>query len=184
MPRISLTTEPKREVALGLVARADIKGIDAADDASGSVAGESFTAKLGDQHLERSLSAAQRLKGSEPLLPDSVAGLQWADGEMEIERFHKLFCEEVQGLVSYGPQWSGNAQRLREALLATNARELQQLTRARLQLIASSVGGFQGSLFIAEVAAVAAMLQDRFFGSSAEALRSPSAKPHSQGVKR
>jgi hypothetical protein len=175
-PQISLTTEPKREVALGLVARADINGIDVADDATGSVAGESFSAKLGDQRQERSLTAAQRLTGSETIHPDSVAGLKWADGEMEIERFHKLFCEEAKGLTSYGPQWSGNAQRLREALLATNARELQQLTRARLQLIASSVDGFRGSLFIAEVAAVAAKLQDQFFGASSEALRPAPAK--------
>ena len=165
-PRVALTSQPKREVALGLVARADIKGVKDGENARGSVAGETFEATLGDQRSHKALSAEQRLKSSDILFADQVAGLKWNDGEMEIERFHSVFIREAESIVGYGQQWSGNIQRLRQTLVSLNRRELQQLTRSRLELVANAVGGFQGSLFIAEVTAVTSVLQDRFFAGS------------------
>jgi hypothetical protein len=163
LPRVSLTAVPKQEVALGLVARADVQGVELGSDSRTSMAGESFTAKVGDQSIERRFGAADRLRDTDILFPDQVAALAWADGEMEIERFHEAFATEMERLMSYGPQWANNTKAVRDALSQLPRREIQQLTRARLQLISSAVGGFQGSMFVTEATAVAARLQDLFF---------------------
>jgi hypothetical protein len=177
-PRVSLTTQPKREVALGLVAGANIQGVGGMTDTRGSVAGESFKAKVGDQRREVLFSPSVALQPSDILFADQVAALEWSDGEMEIEKFHVAFARELEGLVGYGQQWAKNAQAIGELFRGFTRRELQQITRARLQLVSSTIGGFQGSLFVAEASAVAARIQDEFFGTVATPARGTAAVAH------
>jgi hypothetical protein len=164
-PRVSLTPNPKEEVALGLVARAEIQVGGSIVDGQSSLAGEAYSAKLGDQRRERTFKPAERLHERDILFADQIAELQWSADDMEIERFHAAFTRELDTLVGYGAHWGANAQSIRAVLDELPRRELQQLTRARLQLIASATAGFHGSMYIVETAAVAARIQDRFFSS-------------------
>lgn len=170
-PTVTLTHHPKREVALGLVPATIIKGVDASVETGGSVAGESFKAKLGDRSEEREFTPSQPLRSVDMLLAGQVAELQWADGEMEIERFHNAFSREIERVAGYGQQWSVNVKAIRALLGELSRPDLQQMTKARLHLLASKDEGFRGSLFVVEASAVASAIRDRFFGTPATPAR-------------
>jgi len=165
LPRVQLTSEPKREVALGLVAAVPAGRLREEGAALQPVIGEAVNARFASAGQPRSLEATSRFAAHDILEPDQVASLAWADGPMEIERFHDALHEEMRSLAEHGTQWNDIAIGYRGLLGQELDRpEIQNATRTRLQYLANSGNGFRGSLFILEASTVLDRMMSSLFG--------------------
>lgn len=163
VPMISLTPQPKLEVALGLVAAVTPGGVGNDRTERQSLVGENVIAAFGSGAAEVELAVTSRMSPSDLLQASSVARLRWADGEREIERFHGSFERSLREVVGHGGHWNKNAQRTQAFFAELRREQLEQATRAQLQLIASKTEGFHGSLFMLEASTVLGLMLDRFF---------------------
>ena len=165
-PRIQLTTEPKREVALGLVAKVQSMALDEDGAAHQPIVGETVTARLSADGGLRSLDATARFAPHDLLLPDQVASLEWADAPMEIERFHEVLQGETRSLAEHGAHWNDISARYRSFFAVLDRREIQNSSRTRLQYLANSGNGFRGSLFILEASTVLDQMMTELFAGA------------------
>ncbi len=167
-PRVELTSEPKREVALGLVAA--VQTVKLAEDkgAHDPVIGEAVRARLSSDAAPRALDATSRFAPHDLLQADQVASLVWTGSPMEIERFHDALQLETRSLARHGAHWNDIAARYRSFFGVLDAREIQNAARTRLQYLAQSGNGFRGSLFVLEASTVLdQMMLELFAGEAA-----------------
>jgi hypothetical protein len=166
LPRVQLTSEPKREVALGLVAAVPAGRLREDGAALQPVIGEAITARFSSDVQPRPLQATSRFAAHDILEPDQVASLKWADAPMEIERFHEALHAEMRSLAEHGAQWTDIAIGYRGLLgEQLDSREIRNATRTRLQYLANSGNGFRGSLFVLEASTVLDRMMSSLFGS-------------------
>jgi hypothetical protein len=171
VPRVQLTTEPKREVALGLVAAVPAGKLREEGAALQPVVGEAITARLSSSGQPRMLDATSRFAAHDLLEPDHVASLAWMSSPMEIERFHHALQAETRDLAEHGAQWNDIASGYRRFFGETlDPRSIQHTARTRLQYLANSGNGFRGSLFILEAATVLDRMMSTLFESDDPAL--------------
>jgi hypothetical protein len=164
LPRVQLTTEPKREVALGLVAAVAAGKLREEGAALQPVVGEAIRARLSSDTELRALDATSRFAAHDLLEPEQVASLDWASSPMEIERFHDALQGEMRELAEHGAQWNDIASGYRSFFgEALDPRSIQHATRTRLQYLANSGNGFRGSLFILEAATVLDRMMSTLF---------------------
>jgi hypothetical protein len=163
-PRVVQSPAPKHEVALGLVANSDdATKLVLAQTARGSVVGERvrITRPGGEPTVYTETSRiASHLKAS----GDTISGIRWESGAMEIDRFHQALAAAArERLSTVGGPWSAFPDRLEQALGEMGREGIQQATRVRLEMLLRETRGVPGSLFIVESAAVLDHLMDAFF---------------------
>src|SRR5688500_2263425 len=166
-PRVQLTTEPKREVALGLVAKVQSMALDDDGVAHQPIVGEAVRAQLSSDSGTRALDATSRFAPHDLLLQDQVSSLEWTGTPMEIERFHEALQLETRSLAEHGAHWNEIAARYRGFFAQLDQRELQNSSRTRLQYLANSGNGFRGSLFVLEVSTVLDLMMTELFAGEA-----------------
>ena len=178
-PRVELTTEPKREVALGLVAA--VQTVKLAEDrgAHEPVIGEAVKARLATDGAARALDATSRFAPHDLLQADQVASLVWTGSPMEIEKYHDALQLETRSLAQHGAHWNDIAARYRSFFGGLDAREIQNSARTRLQYLAQSGNGFRGSLFVLEASTVLDQMMLELF--TAETTVGAGAGPRSKG---
>lgn len=162
-PRVVPSPSPKHEVALGLVAGTDATRPKLAADARGSVVGESV-------HVERDGSepthyaATTRIASHLKATGDTLSGIRWESGPMEIDRFHATLVAAARArLAGVGGPWPAFPDHLEQALRGMGTEGIQQATRGRLDRLLRETQGVPGSLFMVEAAAVLDHLMDAFF---------------------
>lgn len=160
IPKLELTTTPKREVASGLVAAVNAQ-LDESTALQESVVGENVSLPAKDGRKAK-LGADERLPTHLLLEAGDASGIVWADGTSELEKFHIALAAETRTFAAFGTHWQMTSQSLDQFFAALSSRDIQDLARHRLHYLAESHGGFHGSLFILEVAAVL----DRMLGQS------------------
>jgi len=161
--QIRVSKRPKEEVASGLVAHGTWEGQTRAEPVlSRSVVGEAVTAPLGA--APRALRPTDVLASDERFGAESAAALQWAEGEMEIDRFHASLVKASRLFADHGGHWAGAPARLDEFLKTLGAAGIRQATTRKLEYLARVHSGFSGSLFILEAAGVLERMMDRFMG--------------------
>lgn len=156
--RISMSREPKREVALGLAAKVN-PGLVEGDAKTTSVVGESvqLTGRA------EAFQSADRFDAQDIFQATDVAGLRWADGPMELERFHNAMLGQKGVLAGFGSQWNGSMKWLAEFLAQRTSTDFQTLARNRMHYLAQSGDGYRGSVFSLEIAAMLDLLSDALF---------------------
>jgi hypothetical protein len=154
---IEMSRSPKEEVARGLVGQTD--PILSYTNASNTpLVGESIAlARIGD------MAASDRIGDTVSFDPSDVCGLKWKSGETEIERFHGALLKNAEPLMTVDPHWSATISELRSLLSAIRSSEIQERTRARIEYLATTAGGFRGSVFAVEIATVLELLMDGLF---------------------
>lgn len=166
-PRVVPSIAPKHEVALGLVAGVDASKLALAADARGSVAGESVRIERPGHEPVR-YAATSRIASHLKATGDTISGIRWEDGPMEIDRFHaRLAAAAREHLAGVGGPWPAFPDHLEQALRGMGAEGIQQATRGRLERLLRETRGVPGSLFMVEAAAVLDHLMDAFFASYA-----------------
>jgi hypothetical protein len=163
LPRISLTGEPKHEVALGIVAERDPALEDEGNAANlTSVVGEAL-AVLPGTNGSRPAIATDRMTHEDVIEKSKVAQLDWSADDLEIERFHATLISKAAGLARYGGHWTANIASLRTALQRLDQAELKNTTRSRLAYLTAMNEGYTGSVFVLEAATVIDELMSEFF---------------------
>ena len=165
LPEIQLTDRPKHEVALGLVAPVRAEELAEQNAVQESVAGESIRVRLRSPDEEVSMNPVTRLRADSIVQANQAATLAWVGEEMEIERFHQTLLKEIAGFTAHGVHWQTNTAKMRAFLGQVKGTRLQDLTRNRLQYLASLHGGFHGSLFILEASVVLEQMLSQFFSA-------------------
>jgi hypothetical protein len=149
LPRIVRSKVPKQEVALGLVVRVTQPvGEDAVS--TSPLIGESLRLRTGSAMSH----PAERFRSDDVITADDVASIDWAEGEMEIERFHRSFLSLSGPIKSHGPQWPNTLQWLQSQVNGLRRSDLQQDTKGRLAWLAAANKGYRSSVFILEAATV------------------------------
>jgi hypothetical protein len=87
-PRVTVTSQAKREVALGLVASVSPAKLNEAGAEARPAVGEHIHVVVSAHGETKEYGSTSRLARDEPLQADRIATLRWHDGELEIERFH------------------------------------------------------------------------------------------------
>jgi hypothetical protein len=144
---VVVSTEPKEEVARGLVP-ARQAGREPVEEA-GSVAGERV-------RVERGGTSAEFEPGSRVPLHHhaEVEQIRWAEGPMEIEKFHAALVNASAALAPLGGAWTDARRRLEQALATLPPQAIQNATRVRLERWKRAHGVLPGNLFAVEAAAV------------------------------
>lgn len=163
LPGIEVTETPKQEVARGLVAKVDTASLDDRNAATMPVVGEALLARIGNSGDEKHFLPSSRFELGDIIDASRVHDLEWAGGEMEIERFHKALVKAAATVGTYGEQWSRLPSRYREFFERLDRRELQNRTEGRLEYLAQVENGFRGSVFLLEVSVVLEQMRDAFF---------------------
>jgi hypothetical protein len=160
---IKLTGEPKREVALGLVAQHD-PSLDTTGEGpvQTSVVGEKLLALPGT-HGVRAVDATTRMSYEDVVEAERVAELRWDAGKLEIERFHDALLVQSAKLPRYGAHWTASTARLREIFATLDRAEIENITKGRLAYLAKANEGYSGSMFILEVSTILDELLSRSF---------------------
>jgi hypothetical protein len=168
LPDVRLTETPKEEVALGLVAPVRVDDLAETGADQDSVIGESVRYRPRAAEPETSLEATTRL-GTD-LIPEAAqaATLKWGSGPMEIERFHDALLREAAELTGYGAQWRTNVSRMRTLFGKVSGARIQDLTRNRLQYLATLHHGFRGSLFVLEAGVILEQMLTESFASRSD----------------
>ncbi|MBV9774129.1 MAG: hypothetical protein JO040_09285, partial [Gemmatimonadetes bacterium] len=86
-PRVVPSIAPKHEVALGLVSGVDATRLTLAADARGSVVGESVRVERPGGEPVR-YAETSRIASHLRATGDTISGIRWESGPMEIDRFH------------------------------------------------------------------------------------------------
>ncbi|HEX8452417.1 MAG TPA: hypothetical protein VF647_09990 [Longimicrobium sp.] len=166
-PRVVPSRAPKHEVALGLVAGVDATKLTLAADAQRSVVGESVT-------IERAGADAVRYAATSRIAPhlkatgDTISGIRWESGPMEIDRFHTTLAAVArERLAGVGGPWAAFPDHLEAALREMGAEGIQQAARGRLERLLRETHGLPGSLFMVEAGAVLEHLMDAFVAAYA-----------------
>jgi hypothetical protein len=166
-PLVVPSIAPKHEVALGLVAGVDTTKLRVAPDARNSVVGESVRIERDGAEPVRH-SATSRIASHLKATGDTISGIRWESGPMEIERFHTALAAAArERLAGVGGPWPAFPDHLEQALRRMGAEGIQQATRGRLERLLRETRGVPGSLFMVEAAAVLDHLMDAFFDSYA-----------------
>src|SRR6185437_8918754 len=93
----------------------------------------------------------------------AVPSIGWAEQSMEIQNYHQNLMDLLPAVTSYGAHWHQIAGRFRSVFNELTAVELQEATRARLHFLTMREGGFSGSVFALEAAAVLETMMSQFF---------------------
>ncbi len=166
-PRVVPSLTPKHEVALGLVAGADPNKVRVLPDARNSVVGESVRIERPDGDPVR-YAATSRIASHLKATGDTISGIHWESGPMEIDRFHgALAAAARQHLAGVGGPWPAFPGHLEDALREMGPEGIRQATRGRLERLLRDTRGVPGSLFMVEAAAVLDHLMDAFFAAYA-----------------
>ncbi|HEX8271792.1 MAG TPA: hypothetical protein VF615_04005 [Longimicrobiaceae bacterium] len=166
-PRVVPSIAPKHEVALGLVAGIDAGRLALAPDARGSVVGESVRIERPGGEPAR-YTATSRIASHLKAAGDTISGIRWESGPMEIDRFHATLAAAArEHLAGVGGPWPAFPEHLEQALRGMGTEGIQQATRGRLERLLRETRGLPGSLFMVEAAAVLDHLMDAFFASYA-----------------
>lgn len=166
-PLVVPSSVPKHEVALGLVAGVDATKLKVAPHARNSVVGESVRIERDGGEPAR-YAATSRIASHLKAGGDSISGIRWENGPMEIDRFHTALATAArQHLAGVGGPWPAFPGHLEDALRGMGPEGIQQATRGRLEKLLRDTGGLPGSLFMVETAAVLDHLMDAFFASYA-----------------
>jgi hypothetical protein len=163
-PRVVLSPSPKQEVALGLVSDSDqARKLTVSDTARGSVVGERVRIeRAGAQPTV--YGETSRIASHLTATTDTISGISWEEGPMEIDRFHEaLIASARERLATQGGPWAAFPGRLRHALDDLGPAGIQQATRVRLEKLLRETRGVPGSLFMVEAAAVLDHLMDALF---------------------
>lgn len=161
--QIRVSRRPKEEVASGLVVHGNWESHTRAEPLlARSVVGEAVTAPLGGE--PRALQPIDVLAPDERFGAQSAAALRWADGEMEIDRFHASLVKAARLFSDHGGHWTQAPARLERFFASLGAAGIRQATTLRLEYLARVHGGFNGSLFVLEAAGVLERMMDRFMG--------------------
>lgn len=164
-PRVVPSIAPKHEVALGLVAGVDATRLALAGGARGSVVGESVRVERPGGEPVR-YAATSRIASHLQATGDTISGICWESGPMEIDRFHaQLAAAARERLAGVGGPWPAFPDHLEQALRGMGTEGIQQATRGRLERLLRETRGVPGSLFMVEAAAVLDHLMDAFFAS-------------------
>lgn len=154
---IELSRLPKEEVARGLVGQTDpILGYDSVSRTS--LVGEAISLPRVGQTI-----SVDRIAETVSFDHADVQALAWQGGEMEIERFHAVLLEAAAPLMTADPHWSATIHELAGILRSLRGDTIQNSTRERVDYIATTAGGFRGSLFAAEVATVLDLVSNSLF---------------------
>jgi hypothetical protein len=162
---LRISARPKEEVASGLVVPLARAG--AGDDPpliAHSVVGEAVTAPLAQGAAPRTLGPTDHLEPGEQFAKEDVARVAWADGEMEIERFHRSVVQAARQFAAHGGHWTQAPARFERFFASMDGPALRQATRRRLEYLAELNDGFSGSLFILAAAGVLERMMDEFVG--------------------
>jgi hypothetical protein len=166
-PRVLPSIAPKHEVALGLVTEADATKLTLAPGAHGSVVGESVLIDRPGGDPVR-YAATSRIAAHLKATGDTISGIRWESGPMEIDRFHATLAAAArERLAGVGGPWPAFPDHLEEALRGMGREGIQQATRGRLERLLLETRGVPGSLFMVEAGAVLDHLMDAFFASYA-----------------
>lgn len=163
IPYVELTETPKQEVARGLVAKVDTASLDDRDAATTPVVGETLVARIGSSGEEKRYLPHSRFARGDIIDASRVHDLEWADGEMEIERFHRALVRVAGTLDGYGEQWSRLPGRYGDFFGRLDRREMQNRTEGRLEYLAQVESGFRGSVFLLEVSVMLEQMRDALF---------------------
>ena len=165
VPSIVTSSQPKQEVARGLVAQVGPGDLPDSTALTTPVIGEAVTLRLGESGEMRTFSPAERFDSRDVIETTHVHDLRWGTDAREIERFHDALVRCSEMVASYGEQWTRVPQRYREFFVRFGRSEIQNRTEGRLQFLAQLEKGFRGSLFLLEAAVVLEEMRDRFFTS-------------------
>jgi len=166
-PLVVPSSAPKHEVALGLVAGVDATKLKVAPDARTSVVGESVLIDRSGGDPVR-YGATSRIASHLKASGDTISGIRWEGGPMEIDRFHATLAAAAREQLSgVGGPWPAFPGYLEEALGRLGAEGIRQATRGRLEKLLRETHGLPGSLFMVEAGAVLDHLMDAFFASYA-----------------
>ena len=165
IPSIVSSSQPKQEVARGLVAQVGPGDLPASTALTTPVVGEAVTLRLGDKGEMRTFSPAERFDSRDVIETAHVHDLRWGTDAREIERFHDAMVRCSEMVTSYGDQWTRVPQRYRSFFARFGRSEIQNRAEGRLQFLAQLEQGFRGSLFLLEAAVVLEEMRDQFFAS-------------------
>jgi hypothetical protein len=164
LPEIRLSEHPKREVALGLVAKADPQN-DKVPIIT-SVCGEDVRAGIGERPGGvMTFSPGSRLKTQDVIVENRVSELEWIGDRMEIERYHDALIGVCAGVADHGGAWPLAANRYQRVFESLDARSLQHLTKTRIENLANSHQSYRGSIFVLEASLVLEHMLETFFAS-------------------
>jgi hypothetical protein len=161
LPQVQISTDPKLEVALGLVAEQPATGLDVSGARGESLVGEYFSASFEGARVD--LGATDRLDAHTTYSTGQISTLRFDTKDSQIAKFHDAFLAALPMVIPYGPQWRQNEERLRTALRKLDLNDLHQFVTSRLQFLSQASGGFRGSMFILEAGAVLERMAPLFF---------------------
>lgn len=154
---IELSRLPKEEVARGLVGQTDpILGYGSTSRTP--LVGEAISLPRVGQ-----TASVDRIAETVSFDHADIQALSWQSGEMEIERFHAVLLEAAAPLMTADPHWSATIHELGGILRSLRGDAIQNATRERVDYVATTAGGFRGSLFAAEVATVLDLVSNSLF---------------------
>jgi hypothetical protein len=159
IPRVVVSAEPKEEVARGLALSDELPGAEPPrPDAGGeTVLGERLVAAE-----EAGGTAEPTARRPSRLVQDPVQ-IRWAEGTMEIERFHHALEVAASAVPPDDPEWRGAVARLREVLDTLGRGWIQGATHLRLDQLRRSHEAVPGNLFAVEAAVVVERLIEVLF---------------------
>ncbi|HEY0152220.1 MAG TPA: hypothetical protein VGB92_09495 [Longimicrobium sp.] len=155
-PRVLVSDAPKEEVARGLAitCAADRNRLSRVDNGTATLLGERLMTVAG------ALEPTARVRSRIELDPEQ---LQWAEGPMEIERFHQALVEVVRTGAPPGTSWFGGVGRLPDAVTRIERSWIQDTTRLSLSRLRHWDGTVPGNLFALEASVVVERLIDTLF---------------------
>jgi hypothetical protein len=160
-PVIEISSHPKAEVASGLAAKTHTLPLDEAGAVRTPLVGEAVS--LGLAGGARSFEPISRFSSDDLIHPAMMAGLTWADGELEIERFHRSLVQTSRMLREYGGHWEDAPGRYEALFARLSTKDLREDTIGRMEYLATQEDGFRGSIFMLEVSAVLDRMLIGFF---------------------
>ena len=161
LPKIELSTKPKREVALGLVAGVRLQ-LDESTASRSPLIGESLCLP-GTAGSLRDVAATDRLTDHDLIDQAAVPQVAWSTDTTEIERYHAALLEVLPSLASHDAHWNSTGEKFRGFFSTLPRPEIEQATRNRLHFVAMREGGFRGSMFALETAAVLERMMESLF---------------------